>query len=52
MLRVAALLLMLMPAPLFAQVKVTRILDTPETDCASWAVAGALLQGRHHARLP
>src|SRR5438552_14019573 len=31
MLRLTALLLLIAPAPLFAQVKVTRILDTPET---------------------
>jgi hypothetical protein len=31
MLRLAVFLLVLVPAPLFAQVKVTRILDTPET---------------------
>ena len=31
MARLAALLLLIVPAPLFAQVKVTRILDTPET---------------------
>ena len=30
----AAVLLLMVPAPLFAQVKVTRILDTPETRVA------------------
>jgi hypothetical protein len=34
MLRRAALLLLIVPAPLFAQVKVTRILDTAETRVA------------------
>jgi len=34
MLRLAVLVLVLVPAPLFAQVKVTRILDTPETRVA------------------
>src|SRR5258705_4978319 len=34
MLRVAVVWLVLLPAPLFAQVKVTRILDTPETRVA------------------
>ena len=34
MLRLAVLLLVLVPAPLLAQVKVTRILDTPETRVA------------------
>ena len=34
MMRLAALLLLIVPAPLFAQVKVTRILDTPETRVA------------------
>src|SRR5215208_3889643 len=34
MFRIAALLLLIVPAPLFAQVKVTRILDTPETRVA------------------
>src|SRR5258708_36509969 len=34
MLRVAVVWLVLLPAPLFAQVKVTRILDLPETRVA------------------
>jgi len=34
MVRLAVLLLLIVPAPLFAQVKVTRILDTPETRVA------------------
>jgi hypothetical protein len=34
MLRRAVVLFLLVPAPLFAQVKVTRILDTPETRVA------------------
>jgi quercetin dioxygenase-like cupin family protein len=34
MVRIALLVALLVPAPLFAQVKVTRILDTPETRVA------------------